>query len=243
MLYLLSNAYQPLEDVTLQLEVELDDQPFEEKVLSVFPSLNVGTMPGSYHYKPEQGWENGNYSFSLQLISDDEVLARSTGAEFDLEGVAGAPLLSSLLAWLEEHWKIIAVIAALLALAGAGWVLLNRLRNSVKVTLENSELVATFNESTGEIIKTTVNYSLLNERRTTPQVRVELQVSKDEDSDSITIASMDSLEKGRSSGSYEYFPQEGWQDGVRYRFRLALYLAGKLDTLTKLRMTKAAEPG
>ena len=73
---------------------------------------------------------------------------------------------------------------------------------------------------------------------------MELQVAKDEaPPDNITIASITSLEQGRSDESYEYVPEEGWQEGIKYRFKLALYLAGKLDTLMKLKMTSATEPG
>jgi hypothetical protein len=133
------------------------------------------------------------------------------------------------------------IAAMLAAMAYLAWMLLKRWRGSVKVALENPELVAVFDEETGDLVKTNVKYAIVNEKESSPQIRVDLQVSTDDATDSITIATADSLGNGSNGGSYEYVPQEGWKDGVRYRFKLALYVADKLHTLSKLKMTTATE--
>jgi len=65
------------------------------------------------------------------------------------------------------------------------------------------------------------------------EVRIELQVNKGNvPLEHVTVLSLTRLRKGQGSTSHTYVPEEGWQRGAEYTFRMALYTAGRLYTIT-----------
>ena len=75
--YTINNFYQPMPSVEIILLVSLDGKPLEKISLATFESLNTGRTGGSYNYIPSTGWQNGEYSFLLELYTKGELYTKT----------------------------------------------------------------------------------------------------------------------------------------------------------------------
>ncbi|MFC1964704.1 hypothetical protein ACFLWG_01695, partial [Chloroflexota bacterium] len=103
------------------------------------------------------------------------------------------------------------------------------------ICFDNPEFAGVFNEETGGLSIAKITYGVNNQHKPIPGVRVELQVHKDNTPfENITLVTFDPLEKGLINLEYDYAPEEGWQKNIAYNFKLALYIADELHTVTKV---------
>lgn len=79
--YTINNLYQPLEDVKAILKVTLDRQAMGEVELISLPILNVGKTAGSSNYIPTEGWQDGIYSFEIELYNHGRLYTQSSAQE------------------------------------------------------------------------------------------------------------------------------------------------------------------
>jgi len=93
--YTISNLYQPLEDVKAILKVTLDGQTVEEVDLISLPTLDVGKTAGSSNYMPTEGWQDGMYSFKIELYSHGKFYTQSSAQEMPTESAGGASTATS----------------------------------------------------------------------------------------------------------------------------------------------------
>jgi len=75
--YTINNFYQPMPDVEVIIQVNLDGEPLEMISLSTFESLNTGRTGGSYYYIPSKGWESGEYGFMLELYTEGKLYTKT----------------------------------------------------------------------------------------------------------------------------------------------------------------------
>jgi len=234
--YAIKNTHQPLKSTKVILRVSFNNEPLEQAEIISLPTLDLGTTSGSYKYVPSQGWQDGSYTFKLELVSQNEVHAQSS--EEELEDATPAPAT-----WI--NWRLIgAVVFGLLVivliiftrgrLKGIVPTILSLGRPEGKaIYLENPEFSGVFDEKTGELVIAKIAYGINNQHEPVPGVRVELQVRKGETPfENITLVTLDPLEEGLTNLEYDYAPEEGWQKNAAYNFKLALYIADKLHTVT-----------
>jgi len=88
--YTINNLYQPLEGVKASLKVTLDDQVVEEVELISMPTLDVGRTAGSSNYIPPAGWQDGTYSFRIELYNGGKLYTQSSPQELASGSVEGA---------------------------------------------------------------------------------------------------------------------------------------------------------
>jgi len=79
--YTINNLYQPLKEVKARLRVSFAGEAVEEIELLSLPILNVGKTAGSYSYTPTQGWQEGTYSFKIELYSQGKLYTQSSAKE------------------------------------------------------------------------------------------------------------------------------------------------------------------
>lgn len=235
-LYAIENAYQPLKSAKVVLRVSFNNEPLEQPEIISLPTLDLGSTSGSYKYIPSQGWQNGIYTFKLALLSQDEVCAQST--EEVLAGIMSTSATGI-------NWNLIgAVVVVLLVLVLMIFTrrrlkkifptisLLTRLKKKA-IYLETPEFSGVFNEKTGELVTARITYSINNQYKPVPGVRVELQARKgDTPFENITLVTLDPLEEGLINLEYDYAPEEGWQKNAAYNFKLALYIADERHSVT-----------
>jgi len=89
-IYTINNLYQPLEDVKAVLKATVDDQVVEEVELISLPTLDVGKTEGSSNYIPTEGWQDGIYSFKIELYSHGKLHTKSSAQEMTTESEEGA---------------------------------------------------------------------------------------------------------------------------------------------------------
>ncbi len=87
--YTINNLYQPLEDVKAILKAALDGQAAEEAELISLPTLDVGKTAGSSNYIPTEGWQDGTYSFEIELYSHGKLYTQSSAQEMATESAEG----------------------------------------------------------------------------------------------------------------------------------------------------------
>lgn len=93
-------------------------------------------------------------------------------------------------------------------------------------------IVRNYYTETGELAFAQVVYTINNLYEPVADVEVVLQVSLDgKPLEELSLTSLSQLSLGRVGGSYNYIPSEGWKGGI-YRFKLELYVEGKLYTTT-----------
>jgi len=228
--YTIKNIYQPLKNVTTTLKVALNNELLEEAEIISTPMLNVGSTAGSYKYTPPQGWQSGTYTFRMELYSQDKLYAQSP--EKELKVSVPVPLA-------RINWRLVgAIIGGLLIIVGI-ILAIRRRRKKEKGLLEGTiyferfEVSPIYSKETGALALAKVSYAISNRYKAIPEARVELQVRKDNvPFEHIALVTLSPLERGRVSLSYNYVPEEGWQKGVAYGVKLALYVAEKLYTIT-----------
>jgi hypothetical protein len=75
-LYTLANAYRPISDASVHLVVMLDGAHVETvPAILTANTLDIGEEDESYSYVPAAGWEEGTYSYRLELSLGGELYA------------------------------------------------------------------------------------------------------------------------------------------------------------------------
>jgi len=106
--YAIKNTHQPLKNAKVILRVSFNNEPLEQTEIISLPMLALGSTSGSYKYIPPQGWQDGNYTFKLELFSQNEVHAQSS--EEELEDTMPTPTTGI-------NWRLIgAVVFGLLVI-------------------------------------------------------------------------------------------------------------------------------
>jgi hypothetical protein len=237
--YTINNSYQPLKSARVILTVSFNDELLEQTEIISLPTLEPGSTSGSYKYIPSPGWQNGTYAFKLGLLSQDKVCAQS--GEEKLEEAVPTPATDT--NW-QINWRLVgAIVGGLMIIVPVastrrrlkrlvpGILALARLQKKA-ISFENPEFSAVSDKETGEPIMVKIVYGIRNQSKPVPEVRVELQVSKNnEHLENITLIDLNPLEKGVTNLEYDYAPKEGWQENAAYKFKLALYTAGQLHTV------------
>jgi len=232
-MYTIENIYQPLTNVEAILGVSLDNEPLEEVEIISVPALDLGSTDGSYKYIPSQGWQSGTYAFKLELFSQDKLCAQSP--EKELKGIM--PALPAGINWS----LVFAAVGGLLAIVLIILVLLRFKKKAI--CFVNPEFSGTYSEKTGELTMAKIISSINNKYKPIPEARVELQVRKGNTPlENITLATLNSLEEGQINLEFDYVPEEGWQKDMAYYFKLALYIADKLYTITNVRARAESAP-
>jgi len=114
--YTINNLYQPLQGAKAILKMTLDDQAVEELELISLPTLDVGRTAGSSNYIPAAGWQDGTYSFSIELYNGGKLYTQSSPQEMAAgSGKGFNPVGSTIGGGLS--WPIISGIAAAVAIA------------------------------------------------------------------------------------------------------------------------------
>lgn len=109
------------------------------------------------------------------------------------------------------------------------------------VFLSDVTVTAHYRVGTTEISFATLEYTLTNLDQPVADVRVILNVSKDETPfEEASILTLDALNIGSTRGSHNYIPAAGWSQGL-YGLRLDLYIRGRLYT-TSLDSEIVVEP-
>jgi len=111
--YTINNLYQALADVKAILTVALDGQAAEEVELISLPTLNVGKTAGSSNYIPTEGWQDGTYSFKIELYSHGKLYTQSSAEEMATDSAEGA---STAINWPLIGGSVGVVVIALVAI-------------------------------------------------------------------------------------------------------------------------------
>jgi hypothetical protein len=127
--YTIKNLLEEVQEAEVFLRVSHDAAPFDEVRLVSLKPLDMGQVGLSYNYMPATGWSNGNYGFSLELRLDGQPYATTAEEVLNVEGQASSSAHGSA----EPPGVRSAVVAgiavaALLILAGIGYVALVRRR-------------------------------------------------------------------------------------------------------------------
>ena len=238
--YSIRNTGQPLEKASVILMVSFNDEPLERIEIVSLPTLEAGNTSGSYKYIPSTGWKDGAYAFELELLSQDKVYAQSPEEKLG----DATPVSSSWINW-NINWSLVGAVAGGLIIISLAVVFLRKRFSNIlpgisalilprkkRVYIENPEFAAISNEETGQPVTVKINYGINNKHKPVPDVRVELQVSKnDQHFENIALTTLNPLDKGVFNLEYDYAPAEGWQKDAAYKFNLALYIADKLHTV------------
>ena len=98
------------------------------------------------------------------------------------------------------------------------------------VFLSDVNITPRYRADTTEISFATLEYTLTNSSQSVAAVEVILNVTKvDTPTEEATILTLDILDVGSTSGSHNYIPAAGWNQGL-YSFRIDLFVGGELYT-------------
>jgi len=98
------------------------------------------------------------------------------------------------------------------------------------VSLEGFSLVPNYHIKTGELAFAKIVYTISNLYQPLKDVAATLKVSLDGQAvDEVELISLPTLDIGKTAGSSNYIPAEGWQDGT-YNFTIELHSQGQLYT-------------
>ncbi|MFC1934557.1 hypothetical protein ACFLXX_05395, partial [Chloroflexota bacterium] len=75
--YTIENIYQPIRNIRATLDIAFEGMPFGQDEIISLPTLDVGSMRGSYKYTPTQKWQDGAYTFKVTLYAQDKLCAQS----------------------------------------------------------------------------------------------------------------------------------------------------------------------
>ena len=81
MVYTINNLSGPLENVEVILRVYLDGELVEEITLMTVGRLEMGRTGGSASYVPADGWQEGNYTFKIDLNVEGDFYIESSVQE------------------------------------------------------------------------------------------------------------------------------------------------------------------
>lgn len=115
--YTINNLYQSIPEARVVLKVTKDSAPFEESILATLTPLERGRVSLNYSYIPRSGWQEGEYSFKLELYISGELYIMSP--EERLEVTMSKPF-----AW----WLVIVV--AVIVIAGLSFLVTKRRRRA-----------------------------------------------------------------------------------------------------------------
>lgn len=111
------------------------------------------------------------------------------------------------------------------------------------VYFEGFSVVPNYSAETKKLVFAEVVYTVNNLFQPFPQAKVVLKVTKEGSLlDEIGLITLAPLEKGRVELSYNYIPKEEWQK-AEYRFKLELWIEGKLYTSSKEEVLDLAKEG
>ncbi len=111
------------------------------------------------------------------------------------------------------------------------------------VYFEGFSVVPNYSAETKKLVFAEVVYTVNNLFQPFPQAKVVLKVTKEGSLlDEVGLITLAPLEKGRVELSYNYIPKEGWQK-AEYRFKLELWIEGKLYTSSKEEVLDLAKEG
>lgn len=72
--YTIRNLYRPEKSPQAVLNVFLNNGLLEQNEIFSLPTLDVGNTSASYNYVPSQGWDEGDYAFQMQVLSQENGL-------------------------------------------------------------------------------------------------------------------------------------------------------------------------
>lgn len=111
------------------------------------------------------------------------------------------------------------------------------------VYFEGFSVVPNYSTETKKLVFAEVVYTVNNLFQPFPQAKVVLKVTKGGSPlDEVGLITLAPLEKGRVELSYNYIPKEEWQR-AEYRFKLELWIEGKLYTSSKEEVLDLAKEG
>ena len=90
--YEIVNIHEPIENTSLRLNVALDGTPVDDEIQVTLPYLPEGSYQNSMMYVPPEGWESGEYTFTLQAESDEidgtaEAVSLAESRIVDMSGI------------------------------------------------------------------------------------------------------------------------------------------------------------
>ncbi|MFA5374252.1 MAG: hypothetical protein WC455_00625 [Dehalococcoidia bacterium] len=86
--YTVMNVYEEVDDVSIVLEVTLNGEFLEQRVIDPPNTLTLDGAEGLYAYIPLDGWVSGAYGFKLFLKMGDDVYTYSTNMQVNVTGDA-----------------------------------------------------------------------------------------------------------------------------------------------------------
>ena len=103
-LYTIANVYRPVSETSVDLVVMLDGAHLETiPAILTMSALNTGDTVESYSYVPSAGWENGTYSYRLELYVGGELYASTR----DVTPGTGATTQRG---WLWVVWPVVGIL-------------------------------------------------------------------------------------------------------------------------------------
>ena len=75
--YTIENIYQPIKSLRANLDVAFEGAPLGQDEIISLPTLDTGSMSGSYKYTRTQKWQDGAYTFKITLYAQDKLCAQS----------------------------------------------------------------------------------------------------------------------------------------------------------------------
>lgn len=71
--YTVKAVFQPIKNVTVYLNVKKGGKDVEKVEMYTLPELALGSQDSRYTYIPSDGWSSGEYSFTVEIVSNDSV--------------------------------------------------------------------------------------------------------------------------------------------------------------------------
>lgn len=116
----LENIYNPVNDVSVVLQVMYQQSPLQDVEVLSASVVNTGSTRSQFTFYPEQGWKAGDYSFELVLSNPDIVLDLSKTLFYNVPRTAvdSPGLLEG-----RPSWLIATMVFGVIGLIGGGWVM------------------------------------------------------------------------------------------------------------------------
>lgn len=141
---LLDNSLEPIVDAQTSLEIQRDGVVVETVPLESYNPLAVQTYEVKTRYAPANGWDDGEYSFTLLLSGNNNFLLRAADVPTTRVGAVDAPTLArgATGAVAGFSWWTVVIVAGALTVVGAlltlGSWLFRRRRAGAKQTTAQS---------------------------------------------------------------------------------------------------------
>ena len=128
--YAVSNLLQSFPQAEVKLKISQNGVPLEEATLITLSPLEKGRIELSYNYIPAEGWEEGIYSFKLELNISGEVYTTTAEKELNANGMSSASVKEK---EAEENETLAPVPPPAAASGSFNWVLVGSIAGVVLV--------------------------------------------------------------------------------------------------------------